>query len=37
MFIASEGKIFSSRMGLLPEKDREHELLRLLQASGKDF
>jgi hypothetical protein len=37
MFIASEGKIFSSRMGLLPEKDREPELLRLLQTLGEDF
>jgi thiol-disulfide isomerase/thioredoxin len=32
-----KGKIFSSRMGLLPEKDRDHELLRLLQASGEGF
>jgi hypothetical protein len=37
MFIASEGKTFSSRMGLLPAKDREQELFRLLQALGEDF
>jgi hypothetical protein len=32
-----KGKIFSIRVGLVPEKDRERELLRPLQASGEGF
>lgn len=33
VFIGSNGDIFSSHVGLLPERDAERELLRLLQSS----